>query len=91
MTDTIIPAVREYARLRPKNQITLPERIVAELGARPDDRFLVYLQGPDEVVLRRSGGSLYGRYRGLWGANEEEIAAHLQELRDEWERPSGEP
>jgi bifunctional DNA-binding transcriptional regulator/antitoxin component of YhaV-PrlF toxin-antitoxin module len=91
MTAQIIPHVREFARLRSKNQITLPEPIVAELGAKPDDRFLVYLQGPDEVVLRRAGGSLAGRYRGVWGDTAEEIAAHLRDLRDEWERPAGDP
>jgi bifunctional DNA-binding transcriptional regulator/antitoxin component of YhaV-PrlF toxin-antitoxin module len=86
-----IPKVVEFARLRAKNQITIPEPIVTELGAKPDDRFLVYVQEPDEIVLRRTGGSLAGRYRGMWGDTDEEIAAHLQELRDEWDRSPNDP
>jgi AbrB family looped-hinge helix DNA binding protein len=86
MSQTLLPKAIEYANLRAKNQITLPERIASELGVQPGDRFMVFLQGPDEVVLRRSGGSLAGKYPGLWGDTDEEIAAHLRGLRDEWDR-----
>jgi bifunctional DNA-binding transcriptional regulator/antitoxin component of YhaV-PrlF toxin-antitoxin module len=85
MSAAVIPRQIEYANLRAKNQLTLPDRLASQLGVKPGDRFLVFLQSPDEVVFRRSGANLAGRYPGLWGDTDEEIAAHLRALRDEWE------
>jgi bifunctional DNA-binding transcriptional regulator/antitoxin component of YhaV-PrlF toxin-antitoxin module len=86
MTEIVLPKTIEYANLRSKNQLTLPERIASELGAKQGDRFAVFLQAPDEVVFRRTGSSAYGKYPGLWGNSDEEIQAHVRGLRDEWKR-----
>jgi hypothetical protein len=87
MSTRVIPEHIQYATLRAKNQLTLPDRLAVEMGAKPGDRFMVFLQGTDELVFRRSGGSLAGKYPGLWGETQDEIDAHIRGLRDEWDRP----
>lgn len=85
-TAPVLPARTEVVQLRAKNQLTLPEAIAREVGAEPGDRFRAWVEPDGTIVLRKSGSSLYGKYPGLWGDTDEEIAAHLRELRDEWER-----
>jgi bifunctional DNA-binding transcriptional regulator/antitoxin component of YhaV-PrlF toxin-antitoxin module len=85
MTEPLIPVSTELVRLRPKNQLTLPEAIAKQVDAEPGDRFRVWVAHDGTIVLRKRV-SLAGRYPGLWGDTDEEVAAHLRELRDEWER-----
>lgn len=68
------------ARLRAKNQLTLPEAVVAEIGAEVGDRFRISVE---EGVIRldRVRKSYYGSLKGLWpdGWMEE-----LRRDRDSW-------
>ncbi len=81
----VLPARTEVIQLRAKNQLTLPEAIAREIGAEPGDRFRAWVE-PDGTVVLRKSVSLAGKYPGMWGDTDEAIAAHLRELRDEWER-----
>lgn len=85
MRQTLIPEVTDLVNLRAKNQLTLPDAIAKQVAAKPGDRFRVWVEPDGSIVLRRCV-SLAGRYPGLWGDTDEEVAAHLRELRDEWER-----
>ncbi len=84
--DTLIPANTELVNLRAKNQLTLPDAIAKQVGAEPGDRFRAWVQDDGSIILRRCSRSAYGKYRGVWGDTPEETAAHLRELRDDWER-----
>ena len=86
MTAPTIPSVIESVRLRTKNQLTLPESVARAVDAHPGDRFRIWVAEDGTIALRKSGGSSYGKFPGLWGSTSEEIATHLDELRDEWER-----
>jgi bifunctional DNA-binding transcriptional regulator/antitoxin component of YhaV-PrlF toxin-antitoxin module len=86
MAATVEPIAMQSVRLRAKNQLTLPEHVVRALGVKPGDRLLLVVDGPDRFTIRRSSESAYGMFRGTWGSTPEAIDAHLQELRDEWER-----
>jgi bifunctional DNA-binding transcriptional regulator/antitoxin component of YhaV-PrlF toxin-antitoxin module len=85
MIDPLIPAATEIVTLRAKNQLTLPEALARQLDVAPGDRFRAWVQEDGTIVLRKCV-SLAGKYPGLWGETDEEVAAHLRELRDEWER-----
>ena len=70
------------ARLRAKNQLTLPESVVDRVGAEVGDRFRVSVE--DGVIhLERVRKSYYGALKGLWPDNWME---ELREERDSWER-----
>ena len=75
---------RSTVRLRPKNQLTMPESVVHSLRAQPGDRFFVSVEGPDRVVLERVPKSYAGALRGLWGT-QEEAEAEIRTMRDEWD------
>jgi bifunctional DNA-binding transcriptional regulator/antitoxin component of YhaV-PrlF toxin-antitoxin module len=68
--------VEAEARLRAKNQITLPEPIVRALDAAPDDVLLFEMDPADPAVFharllpRRFAGSL----TGVFGTAEETLA-----------------
>ncbi len=83
MANASIPPATEVITLRAKNQFTLPEALARQLAVGPGDRFRTWLQEDGSIVLRKCE-SLAGKYPGLWGDTDEEIAAHLRELRDEW-------
>ena len=74
--------------MRRKNQLTLPEPIADALGVEPGDRLILSLDGPNLVTLRKAPRSLAGAFPGVWG-EQPEVAAHLRELRDEWDRGFG--
>jgi bifunctional DNA-binding transcriptional regulator/antitoxin component of YhaV-PrlF toxin-antitoxin module len=76
----------ETARLRARNQLTLPERVAARLGARAGDRFIVLVEGPDSVRLVRVRQSYAGALAGLWGASQAEADEWLREERRTWRR-----
>src|SRR5688572_18047712 len=85
MADSIVttPVV---AQLRPRNQLTLPEPVVAALGARPGERFLVSVEGPDSVRLVRIRRSYAGALQGMWGDSQDAVDAWLRSERETWER-----
>lgn len=85
MVETFIPKDTEIMNLRAKNQFTLPDAVAKHVGAAPGDRFRVWVEADGTISMRRCV-SLAGKYPGLWGDTDEEIAAHLRDLRDEWER-----
>ena len=75
------------ARLRARNQITLPEPIVTALGATPGERFLVFADGRDSVRLVRIRTSYAGAFPGMWGDTQEARDAWLRDERESsWRR-----
>jgi len=86
MSTPVIPAVIGSVRLRAKNQLTLPEEVARAVDAHPGDRFRIWVEIDGSIQLQKVGASAYGKFPGLWGRDSKEIAAHLDELRDEWER-----
>ena len=75
--------VTAEARLRERNQVTIPDEIVREAGIKPGDRFLVELGDDDgeTLVLRRVRASYAGALRGLWG---EDSDRYLEAERNDW-------
>ena len=66
-------------RLRPKNQITVPDAALAELGVRVGDRLLVTVE--DGVIrLEAIRAGYFGALKGTWGPN------WIEELRAERDR-----
>lgn len=68
--------VEAEARLRPKNQITVPEPIVRALEARPDDVFL-FETDPSEpglVRVRVMPRDFAGSMTGVYGTTEQTLA-----------------
>lgn len=77
--------IEAEARLRPKNQLTLPEAIVGALNARPDD-VLVFETDPTQpgvahlhVLPREYAGSLTGVY-----GTTEDVLTFIHEERAAW-------
>ena len=69
------------ARLRAKNQLTLPDRIVDEAGAEIGDRFRVTVE--DRVIrLEPIRRSYYGSLKDMWPDNWME---ELRRDRDNWQ------
>jgi hypothetical protein len=83
MTEPVAPGM-SVARLRPRNQLTLPEAVVAAVGATPGERFLVSVEGPDSVRLVRIRASYAGALAGMWGDTQEAIDDWLRAERDSW-------
>jgi hypothetical protein len=81
-----IAAAPVVAQLRPRNQLTLPEPVVAALGATPGERFLVSVEGPDSVRLVRIRRSYAGAFQGMWGDSQEAMDGWLRSERETWER-----
>ncbi len=86
MDTPVIPSPVGSARLRAKNQLTLPEAIARAVDAHPGDRFRVWVEPDGSIRLQKPPVSLAGAFPGMWGRDSEEVAAHINELRDEWER-----
>ena len=76
--------VTAEARLRERNQLTIPDAIVREAGIEPGEMFIVELEpsAPDTLRLRRVRLSYAGSLRGVWGADP---AAFLDGERDSWQ------
>jgi hypothetical protein len=71
------------ARLRPRNQLTLPEAIVAAGNLEEGTNFIVEIEPsePDLVRLRRVRSSYAGALPGLYGLVDE----YLEGERAGWE------
>ena len=75
--------VSAAARMRARNQLTLPEPVVAAAGIEEGDSFVVEVDGlaPDVVRLRRVRSSYAGALRGLYG----DTRAYLEQERHSWD------
>ena len=65
----LTPRIQASARLRKKNQLTLPAPVANAIGARPND-LLVFDENPaepDTVIVRRMPGSFAGTMPGVYG------------------------
>jgi bifunctional DNA-binding transcriptional regulator/antitoxin component of YhaV-PrlF toxin-antitoxin module len=73
-------------RLRPKNQLTLPEAVAERLGVGPGDRLILSIdeERPTSVALRPIRRSYAGILKGVYGRNSEEIAEYLRGERASW-------
>ena len=78
MTDTI----SAEARLRDRNQLTIPDAVATAAGLAPGVTFIVEtrLDDPDTVVLRRVRRSYAGALRGIYG----DTTAYLEGERESW-------
>jgi len=76
--------VSAEARLRARNQITLPEAVAEAAGLEAGDVFMVELRPdePDTVRLHRIRKSYAGALTGVYG----DTRAYLDELRNSWDR-----
>lgn len=72
------------ARLRGRNQLTLPDAIVQAAGVEEGSTFVVELESsdPDVVRLRRVRSSYAGALKGLY----EPVAEYLAGEREGWDR-----
>ena len=80
--------IQVQATLRDRNQLTLPDRVAARLGAKPGDRLLLSIDGtePGIVRVKRLRDSYAGIADGVYGQTAEEHAAYIAAERDSWER-----
>lgn len=73
--------------LSSKHQITLPARLVRELGLEPGDKLAVELEHGCLVLHPRPKDWLSytaGSMPGYYGKTKEEIDAYLREVRGDW-------
>ena len=74
-----------FATISSKNQITLPARLLRELGIGPGDRVSIRKDG-DRLVLRprpKEWADYYGgSMRGVYGNTKEEIDAYIRDVRE---------
>ena len=71
----LTPCVQASARLRKKNQLTLPAPVANAIGARPND-LLVFEANPAEpntVIVRRMPRSFAGAMPGVDGTTRDVI------------------
>jgi hypothetical protein len=81
------PTIEAEARLRAKNQLTVPEAIVEILEARQND-LLVFEANPLEpgtAVVRVVPRTFAGALTGVFGTTEE-VKTFLREEHADWER-----
>jgi len=81
----MVQIIEAEARLRPKNQLTLPEPIAAALDARAND-LLVFEVDPSEPSTARVKlvrGSFAGALTGVYGTTED-VRRFLREERAAW-------
>ena len=74
------------ARLRPKNQLTLPEPIVEAFEARPDDVLIFEADPhrPGTATVRLVPHDFAGALTGVYGTTEE-VKAFLREEHAAWD------
>lgn len=75
--------LRAPARVRSRNQLTLPNDIVAAAGIAEGDSFVVELEpaDPDVVILRRVRTSYAGALKGMYAPVDE----YLEGERSGWD------
>ena len=80
-------SVTAEARLRARNQLTLPEPVVQAAGILEGDRFVVEVApgDPDTVRLHRIRPSYAGALRDVYGS----ATDYLDEERQSWEHRDG--
>ena len=73
------------ARLRAKNQLTLPEPIADALGAEPNDVLVFEIDPtrPDVAVVHRVPGGFAGALTGTYGTTED-VKAFIREEHAAW-------
>ncbi len=84
-TQTLDRPIEAEARLRMKNQLTLPEPIATALDAHPDD-LLVFETDPGEpgtARIRLVSRSYAGALTGVYGTTEE-LKVFLREEHEAW-------
>ena len=71
------------ARLRARNQLTIPDLIAEASGIEPGETFVVELapDEPETIRLHRLRTSYAGALRGLWG---DDAGKYLDEERGSW-------
>lgn len=76
--------VSAEARLRARNQLTIPDAIARAAGIEPGETFVVVLTRDDRdtLVLHRVRESYAGALRGLWGPDP---TAWLEAERGSWD------
>ena len=70
-----------------KNQITLPARLLREMGLKPGDQLAVELDGLQLILHPRPQDWVSytaGSMKGVYGETKEDIDAYIQKLRGEW-------
>ena len=74
--------VAAEARLRERNQLTIPDVIVRAGGIKPGESFVVEVstEVPDVVILRRVRASYAGALRDVFG----DPATYLDNERGSW-------
>ena len=82
MSHMTIPHVTAEARLRARNQLTLPEPVVLAAGIVEGDRFVVEVVAgdPDTLRLHRIRASYAGALREVYG----DPAEYLEAERETW-------
>ena len=85
MTPALTRPIEAEARLRAKNQLTLPERIAEALDAQPDD-VLVFEADPGQpgvahlhLVRRGFAGAMTGTY-----GTTQDVIKYLREEHEAW-------
>ena len=73
------------ARLRMKNQLTLPEPIADALDAAPDDTIVFETdpEQPEMAVIRRVPRTFAGAMPGMYGTTED-VKAYLRAEHESW-------
>ena len=79
----MVSSVTAEARLRARNQLTLPEAVVQAAGIHEGDRFIVEVVpgDPDSVRLQRIRPSYAGALRDVYG----DAVEYLDAERQSWE------
>jgi len=85
MTDLVDRPIEAEARLRAKNQLTLPERIAEALGARTNDTLVFETDparpGVAQVHLVRAGFA--GALTGVYGTTQQ-VKTFVREEHEAW-------
>ena len=71
-------------RIRPKNQITIPEAIATQLGIGPGDRLFARVDESGQLVLRPVPKSYAGAFADIW-PDVEAATLEIRAERDAWE------
>lgn len=86
MTLRLERPVQGAARLRQKNQLTIPDAIARVLGVEPGDEIVFEAdpKHPGLVHARRLHRSYAGALRGAYGTAAE-VQSYLEQERDAWQ------